>query len=221
VTEFASKLLSLGADEYGLGKDVGFALYDIALREGKFLKVGRASLDVVNRLSSLLVDHTHTLLVVHMMQQVIHYFDSHIHGQIHGPEGDELMNRFNDYYIFVPKNDFQQASAQLKARITRTLSAESKLEDEDDDDEPVITGWVEPLIYSLRGIAFCLDDLVHKEKAKFLRQRLVETDQLHLAKRVFLECEYGDATDFDKYVKSRMETLKSDIAKYTQALKTK
>jgi len=221
LTEFASKLLSLGADEYGLGKDVGFALYDIALREGKFLKVGSSCLDVVNRLSSLLVDHTHTLLIVHMMQQVIQYFDGQIRGQVHGNEGEELVSRFNDYYIFVPRNDFQQASPQLQARLTRTHSTESKGEDDEEDEEPVITGWVEPLIYSLRGIAFCLDDLVHKERAKFLRQRLVETDQLHLAKRVFLECEYGDAVDFDKYVKSRMETLKTDIARFTQALKPK
>ena len=46
-----------------------------------------------------------------------------------------------------------------------------------------------PLLYALRHVDFCIDDLLDQTRAAELRDRLVDLDKIDLARRVWVECE--------------------------------
>ncbi len=64
----------------------------------------------------------------------------------------------------------------------------------------------EPLIFALRGVSFCLDDLLEEKKAARLRQRLIETDQRELALRIWIECERKTEYEFDEFIRVTFNT---------------
>lgn len=73
-----------------------------------------------------------------------------------------------------------------------------------------------PLLYALRRVRFCIDDLLDTTRARKLRERLVENDKLELAKRVWEECEGLDGNDFDKGIKRQLSDLKADCEKFDE-----
>jgi hypothetical protein len=78
VLHFATQLLSLKSEELGVGRDVGFACFDLALQYSKHAKVAAACVNVINLLSTALVENSHVFLIVDIMHQTLDYFKKNV-----------------------------------------------------------------------------------------------------------------------------------------------
>jgi hypothetical protein len=195
VLSVAAEVLTLQFDS--LGRDTGFAVFDMCLGAGKTEVVAQACLDVVNALSMHLGSHEHALFVVHLMKNVLTYFQAKL-GK--SPLPSLVRSRYEAYsrIVFTPAE-----RAQVLGKQDAAAADDGRL----------------PLLYALRRVRFSVDDLlppatrdelgVDPNRARMLRDRLILQDKLQLARRVWSECEGRLPEHFDEEIGEKVQQIRT------------
>lgn len=100
----------------------------------------------------------------------------------------------------------KQNHPQHSAVNTAVEASVENLQIDDQDEEETS----EQLLYALRGVDFCLDELHNATSAGLLRNRLIYAGQTKLARRVWIQCEGRPAEEFDATVKQVIGQLENE-----------
>lgn len=267
ILRFALEVLEL--EHSSMGKDIGFALFDMVFAEedrskqrrnklgetgqtaleraeevihekGQYVLVGNVCLEAVNGLSSKLGEHDHALFVVHLMKNILTYYKAKLEPRLKTINEDDF-NRWRAAHSSTRETSARHemllnrlrsvnmAMLDLEARYNAYRNLVFTEHEISQIDQKALQSRSNnkggppklPILYALRRVRFCLDDLADEGRAADLRQRLIEVDKIDLAKRVWSEIEGRDPEDFTRDVQSKASDVADMVEKFDTIPKKK
>ena len=198
VLQFGIDALTLRVE--GVTKVEALSCLELCLAEPEMRpRVRSAVLYACNELSRRLSAHKHKLLIVQMMQSLLRFFEERC---LVGAPPD-IASRFHLYrgLAFSPRELQRTEAGGGDAKAVAPRGG-------------VDTGM---LLYRMRRVQFCMDDLLDKTRAARLRDRLMKEDEMDLAAEVWARCEGGNPSAFERKRKKFEEKMQAQCAEYRKA----
>lgn len=119
-----------------------------------------------------------------------------------------LLDKYHAYCALVLTRDELKSFDEALGKTDRSDDANQQQEQQERNRLPIL--------YELRRVKFCVEDLLDPERATTLREKLVEMDKIELAKRVWVECEKRDIVDFERATAAKVQDLKQECQQFDQ-----
>mmetsp|Transcript_24631 Transcript_24631/g.43751 ORF Transcript_24631/g.43751 Transcript_24631/m.43751 type:complete len:2402 (-) Transcript_24631:235-7440(-) len=194
--QFGKEVLTLKRET--LGKHVGFQCLEWCLTEPSLVfRVRKTVLECCNELSRRLASEVHKLLVMHLIQSLLRFFEARC---LQGASEDivELFQKYHDLAFEPHTQQPMLSSSDGKYRSSKPPAAKT-------------------LLYRICRVKFCMDDLHNTVLAKNLVDRLMKEDEMEIAEEVWVKCARLERAKFKKKKKEFEDKMRRLCADYHEA----
>jgi len=200
-----------------VGKHVGFRCLRWCLEAKDLRRSVRISvLRCCNELSRRLASSAHKLLVVHLIQSLLRFFQARC---LESAQADVvvLYEQYKNLAFAPTQPTTSTASPAVSgdSKETKNRLPKNRLPSGSSGIPPPVEANM--LLYKICRVKFCMDDLLDRTRAARLRDRLMKEDEMELAEEVWVRCEGGDRAQFARKRKIFVDKMKDQCTEYHEA----